>query len=110
MSKPALDAPDPLVPQLRQIRGAGSPWTAPRGEWLIDDSDYEWQDGAACRGANADLFFPERGASTKTAKAICQTCNVQLACLDFAIEHRMKFGVWGGMSDKQRRQVARERR
>jgi len=109
LSKPALDAPDPTAPQLRQIRGAGSPWTVPRGEWLIDGSDYEWQDRAACRGADTDLFFPERGESTKTAKATCAQCDVRSACLDFAIAHRIKFGVWGGMSDRQRRQVMRER-
>jgi len=37
----------------------------------------EWQDQANCKGANADLFFPERGASTRTAKAICRECQVR---------------------------------
>ncbi len=68
-----------------------------------------WQDYANCRGADADLFFPERGASTRKAKAICAECQVQAECLDFAIEIGEKFGIWGGMSERERRRVRRER-
>jgi WhiB family redox-sensing transcriptional regulator len=68
-----------------------------------------WQDYANCRGADADLFFPERGASTRKAKAICSECQVRAQCLDFAIEIGEKFGIWGGMSERERRRVRRER-
>lgn len=68
-----------------------------------------WQDYANCRGADADLFFPERGASTRRAKAICGECQVRNECLDFAIEIGEKFGIWGGMSERERRRVRRER-
>lgn len=68
-----------------------------------------WQDYANCRGADADLFFPERGASTRKAKSICGECQVQDQCLDFAIEVGEKFGIWGGMSERERRRVRRER-
>ena len=68
-----------------------------------------WQDYANCRGADADLFFPERGASTRRAKAICGECQVRSECLDFAIEIGEKFGIWGGMSERERRRVRRER-
>lgn len=68
-----------------------------------------WQDYANCRGADADLFFPERGASTRKAKAICGECQVRAQCLDFAIDVGEKFGIWGGMSERERRRVRRER-
>jgi WhiB family redox-sensing transcriptional regulator len=68
-----------------------------------------WQDHANCKGANADLFFPERGASTRTAKAICRECQVRPECLEFAITTGEKFGIWGGMSERERRRVRRER-
>lgn len=68
-----------------------------------------WQDYAECRGADADLFFPERGASTRKAKAICGECQVREQCLDFALDIGEKFGIWGGMSERERRRVRRER-
>ncbi len=68
-----------------------------------------WQDYANCRGADADLFFPERGASTRKAKAICTACEVKDECLDFAIQNGEKFGIWGGMSERERRRVRRAR-
>ncbi len=68
-----------------------------------------WQDQANCKGANADLFFPERGASTRTAKGICRECQVRPECLEFAITTGEKFGIWGGMSERERRRVRRER-
>ncbi|HSJ35993.1 MAG TPA: WhiB family transcriptional regulator [Acidimicrobiia bacterium] len=71
--------------------------------------ELSWQDYANCRGADADLFFPERGASTRKAKSICGECQVQAECLDFAIEIGEKFGIWGGMSERERRRVRRER-
>lgn len=71
--------------------------------------DLSWQDYANCRGADADLFFPERGASTRKAKSICAECEVRSSCLDFAIREGEKFGIWGGMSERERRRVRRDR-
>ena len=71
--------------------------------------ELSWQDYANCRVADADLFFPERGASTRRAKAICAACEVKPQCLAFAIRHGEKFGIWGGMSERERRRVRRER-
>ena len=71
--------------------------------------ELSWQDYANCRGADADLFFPERGASTRKAKAICAACEVRDECLDFALLYGEKFGIWGGMSERERRRVRRER-
>lgn len=68
-----------------------------------------WQDYANCRGADADLFFPERGASTRKAKSICGACEVRAECLDYAVDMGEKFGIWGGLSERERRRVRRER-
>ena len=78
-------------------------------EALRGDERLAWQDEANCKGANADLFFPERGASTRTAKGICRECQVQGDCLEFAITTGEKFGIWGGMSERERRRIRRER-
>ncbi len=71
--------------------------------------DMSWQDFANCRGADPDLFFPERGASTRTAKQICRECSVREECLEFAIVSSEKFGIWGAMSERERRKIRRER-
>ncbi len=76
---------------------------------LLATDDLAWQDLANCRGANPDLFFPERGASTRTAKGICRECSVQAECLEFAIVSSEKFGIWGGLSERERRKIRRER-
>ena len=75
----------------------------------LAEGDLSWQDYANCRGADADLFFPERGASTRKAKAICAACDVRQECLDYAITSGEKFGIWGGMSERERRRVRRQR-
>lgn len=71
--------------------------------------DLSWQDYSNCRGADADLFFPERGASTRKAKAICGACEVRVECLEFAIVQSEKFGIWGGLSERERRRIRKER-
>ena len=76
---------------------------------LATGYDLEWQDKANCTGANDNLFFPERGASTRTAKGICRECQVRVECLEFAITTGEKFGIWGGMSERERRRVRKER-
>jgi WhiB family redox-sensing transcriptional regulator len=76
---------------------------------VLDTEDLSWHDLANCRGADPDLFFPERGASTRTAKSICRQCVVQDQCLEFAIVSSEKFGIWGAMSERERRKIRRER-
>jgi WhiB family redox-sensing transcriptional regulator len=75
----------------------------------VEGLDMSWQDFANCRGADPDLFFPERGASTRSAKAICRECQVREECLEFAIVSSEKFGIWGMMSERERRKIRKER-
>ena len=76
---------------------------------VLKSEDLAWQDLANCRGADPDLFFPERGASTRTAKGICRECAVRPECLEFAIVSSEKFGIWGAMSERERRKIRRQR-
>jgi WhiB family transcriptional regulator, redox-sensing transcriptional regulator len=71
--------------------------------------DRSWQSRANCMGVDPDLFFPERGASTKEAKEVCRGCVVKSECLEFALRNSEKFGIWGGMSERERRRVRRAR-
>ena len=73
------------------------------------DEDKSWQMLSNCLGVDPDLFFPERGASTKDAKAVCQGCIVREDCLEYALTNREKFGIWGGLSERERRRIRRER-
>lgn len=70
----------------------------------------DWHDHAACAGVDPDLFFPSRGASTREAKAVCAGCPVRSDCLEAAMAGGEKFGIWGGMSERERRRLRRERR
>jgi WhiB family redox-sensing transcriptional regulator len=76
---------------------------------ILGSHELAWQDLANCRGADPDLFFPERGASTRAAKGICGECTVKADCLEFAIVSSEKFGIWGGLSERERRKIRRER-
>ena len=69
-----------------------------------------WTVDAACADADPDLFFGEHGRPATEAKAICAGCPVRAECLDFALEGRERFGIWGGLTEKQRRVEARRRK
>jgi WhiB family redox-sensing transcriptional regulator len=68
-----------------------------------------WQDEANCLGVDPDLFFPERGASTREAKEVCRGCVVRGECLEYALVNGEKFGIWGGLSERERRRLRRQR-
>ena len=68
-----------------------------------------WQDAANCLGVDPDLFFPERGASTREAKEVCKGCVVRGECLEYALANGEKFGIWGGLSERERRRLRRQR-
>lgn len=69
----------------------------------------EWKAQANCLGVDPDLFFPERGASTREAKEVCRGCVVREDCLEYALSNGEKFGIWGGLSERERRRVRRAR-
>jgi WhiB family transcriptional regulator, redox-sensing transcriptional regulator len=62
-----------------------------------------WRELAACRGTDLEVFFPERGESAEPARRICAACPVRQACLDYAITNRIVHGIWGGLTERERR-------
>ena len=73
-----------------------------------DAEELGWQDRALCAQTDPEAFFPEKGGSTREAKKVCRGCEVQAECLEFALENDERFGIWGGMSERERRRLKRE--
>lgn len=63
----------------------------------------EWMSQGACVGHSETTFFPDRDDSAEAALALCRTCSVRAECLAFAIEHKEHFGIWGGLTETERR-------
>ncbi|MEU4145751.1 WhiB family transcriptional regulator [Streptomyces parvulus] len=72
--------------------------------------DLDWQEEALCAQTGAEFFFPEPGSSVRDAKRICALCPIRTACLDFALSNDERFGVWGGLSEKERLELRRATR
>ena len=109
---------DPMPRLCRCDMGPGAVWSPFRvkeADMRIStaaETDVEvrgWQDYANCLGVDPDLFFPERGASTREAKEVCRGCVVREECLEYALANGEKFGIWGGMSERERRRIRRQR-
>ena len=62
-----------------------------------------WRELAACRSTDLGVFFPERGESAGPARQVCSACPVRQPCLDYAITNRITHGVWGGLTERERR-------
>jgi WhiB family redox-sensing transcriptional regulator len=72
-----------------------------------DDGVLAWQDRALCAQTDPEAFFPEKGGSTREAKRVCTSCEVRAECLDYALAHDERFGIWGGLSERERRKLKR---
>ena len=85
--------------------------SAVRELFLLDGDAEEagWQDRALCAQTDPEAFFPEKGGSTRDAKKICTTCEVKSQCLDYALANDERFGIWGGLSERERRRLRRAR-
>jgi WhiB family transcriptional regulator, redox-sensing transcriptional regulator len=68
-----------------------------------------WRAQAACRDADVNVFFPPTDEEAGPAKAICAACPVRVECLEFALATRQEDGVWGGMTEIERRRLRRLR-
>ncbi len=69
--------------------------------------DGEWRASGLCQEVDTELFFPEKGGSAREAKRVCAACEVRPQCLEFALEHDERFGIWGGLSERERRRLKR---
>jgi len=75
----------------------------------LDDAldELAWQEQALCAQTDPEAFFPEKGGSTREAKRVCLSCQVRSECLEYALAHDERFGIWGGMSERERRRLRR---
>ncbi len=88
-------------------QGAGTPGiTGLLGIGLEADAQ-SWQERALCAETDPEAFFPEKGGSTREAKKICTGCEVKAECLEYALANDERFGIWGGLSERERRRLRR---
>jgi WhiB family redox-sensing transcriptional regulator len=67
-----------------------------------------WRDLALCAQTDPEAFFPDKGESSAPAKKVCGRCEVRAECLQEALDRNERFGVWGGLSERERRVLARQ--
>jgi WhiB family transcriptional regulator, redox-sensing transcriptional regulator len=87
---------------------SGRYWSpAAAGPLLGEDPDdvLSWQDAGLCAEVDPDLWFPEKGGSVAYAKRVCRSCPVAAECLKFALANDERWGVWGGLSERERRRL-----
>jgi WhiB family redox-sensing transcriptional regulator len=70
-----------------------------------DEDPLAWQTDSLCAQTDPEAFFPEKGGSTRDAKKICSSCEVRAHCLEYALENDERFGIWGGLSERERRKL-----
>lgn len=70
-----------------------------------DDNPLAWQSDSLCAQTDPEAFFPEKGGSTRDAKKICGSCEVRTECLEYALSNDERFGIWGGLSERERRKL-----
>jgi len=88
----------------------GTPMNNPYGIPAQPFEPPAWQEYAICRQSDPERWFPEKGGSTKVIKKICNSCPVQYECLEYALDNGEAFGVWGGLSEQERRLLRRRTR
>ena len=97
---------------MEEIAGNAAPQARATRELTLDDIfgavEQEWQEQALCAQTDPEAFFPEKGGSTREAKRICKACAVRDECLEYALEHDERFGIWGGLSERERRRLKRD--
>ncbi|TDD97685.1 WhiB family transcriptional regulator [Actinomadura rubrisoli] len=96
------------APRPRNVR-VQLPWESPAPPALPVVDVPAWTERALCAETDPDAFFPEKGESTRAAKRTCFVCEVRTECLEYALAHDERFGVWGGLSERERRKMKRSR-
>ena len=69
----------------------------------------DWREQALCAQTDPESFFPDKGGSPREAKQVCLSCAVRVECLNDALDNDERFGVWGGLSEKERRKLKHNR-
>ncbi|MFG6445059.1 WhiB family transcriptional regulator [Microbacterium sp. P06] len=74
---------------------------------VAEENLLSWQTDALCSQTDPEAFFPEKGGSTRDAKRVCTSCDVRSDCLEYALQNDERFGIWGGLSERERRKLKR---
>ncbi len=85
-------------------------WTSAPAWQEPEASAEAWRLDALCAETDPEAFFPEKGGSTREAKRVCAGCPVRLQCLEYALDNDERFGIWGGLSERERRRLRLQRR
>ncbi len=75
---------------------------------IVEAEALSWQSQALCAQTDPEAFFPEKGGSTREAKRVCWSCEVRVECLEYALAQDERFGIWGGLSERERRRLKRK--
>lgn len=107
---PETSTPETSRPTTAEPRSAESATTTWLGlPALVPTEEIEgelaWQVDALCAQTDPEAFFPEKGGSTRDAKKVCGACTVKQECLDYALGNDERFGIWGGLSERERRKL-----
>ena len=104
----------PLLSEVAAMLRAGEPLADIASRYGVQ----VWAEQALCAQIGGDAWFPDKGTpdepqtnpvSLKDAKRVCLACPVRTPCLDYALKHDERFGVWGGLSERERRRLKRQR-
>ena len=100
------------VPEYTEVYdGFAAAEELPAPGWADADAGEEpWRLDALCAETDPEAFFPEKGGSTREAKRVCSGCTVRDECLEFALANDERFGIWGGLSERERRRLKLQRR
>ena len=103
--------PRPFLTLLTDSSPAPATEPAEASPWTVLGTDEEgWRSDALCAETDPEAFFPEKGGSTREAKRVCTGCTVRAECLEFALANDERFGIWGGLSERERRRLRVQRR
>lgn len=72
------------------------------------DEDIEWQKRALCAETDPEAFHPDKGGSNREAKKVCGRCDVRSQCLQAALDNDERHGIWGGLSERERRRLRKK--
>jgi WhiB family transcriptional regulator, redox-sensing transcriptional regulator len=91
----------------QEVAGVTEPVDQTAALLELAEEPTSWTERALCAETDPEAFFPEKGGSTREAKRICIGCDVRAECLEYALLNDERFGIWGGLSERERRRLKR---